>query len=81
VCAGLARLEIIKMDIEGAERQALAGAQETLKRLRPRLEICVYHLPDDRQVIPAMLRTYRARPGNCIIRQGTLLPQVMHFTA
>jgi hypothetical protein len=33
----------IKMDIEGAEPDALAGAQRTIRQHRPVLSICVYH--------------------------------------
>jgi FkbM family methyltransferase len=34
---GLDRLDVVKVDIEGAEILALRGARETLRRLRPRL--------------------------------------------
>jgi FkbM family methyltransferase len=35
--AGLARLDVVKIDIEGAEILALRGMRESLRRLRPRL--------------------------------------------
>jgi FkbM family methyltransferase len=35
----LDRVDMIKMDIEGSEPKALLGAQQTLKRFRPRLEV------------------------------------------
>lgn len=44
---GLDRVDFIKMDIEGAERLALAGAEKTIRRYRPALSISVYHRPDD----------------------------------
>lgn len=45
------RIDFIKADIEGAERQMLSGAKKTLAELAPKLSICTYHLPDDREVL------------------------------
>jgi len=42
----LDRVDLIKMDIEGAEPGALAGAQQALRRFRPKLAISVYHRPE-----------------------------------
>ena len=44
---GLERVDFIKMDIEGAEKQALVGASKTLKRFKPRLSIATEHLRGD----------------------------------
>jgi len=52
---GLQRVDFIKMDIEGAERAALRGAAETIKRWKPRLAITVYHHIDDFFEIPLYL--------------------------
>ena len=41
--AHLDRVDFIKMDIEGAEPNALRGAEQTLRRFRPRLAIAAYH--------------------------------------
>ncbi len=48
---GIERIDFIKADIEGAERNMLCGAKEILKRFEPKLAICTYHLPDDKEVL------------------------------
>jgi len=49
------KVDFIKMDIEGAERLALHGARETIRRFRPKLAISIYHLPDDYVVIAELI--------------------------
>lgn len=49
------RVTIIKMDIEGAELQALIGAQNIIARERPKLAISVYHKANDLITIPKYL--------------------------
>lgn len=55
-CLYSMRPNFIKMDIEGAELQALEGASKTIKDFRPTLAICLYHTPTDLWEIP--LRIY-----------------------
>lgn len=47
----------IKMDIEGAELEALKGCQEIIRRCRPRLAISIYHKKEDLVEIPLFIKT------------------------
>jgi FkbM family methyltransferase len=83
--AGAGKVDYLKMDIEGAERNALRGAMQTLRRDRPRVMLESYHLPDDPAVLPALLRQawsgYAERCGACRAdaRDGALKPYVLYF--
>lgn len=51
----LERVDFIKADIEGAERNMLKGAAQVLKKFAPKLAICTYHLPDDPEVLEKLI--------------------------
>mgnify|MGYP000843798867 FL=1 len=46
---------LLKMDIEGAEYNALLGAAKTIEQHRPKLAVCVYHSLEDYVRIPELL--------------------------
>ncbi len=70
----LPRVDLIKLDIEGAEREALRGASETLEKYGPALLIDSYHRPDDAEVLPRLIDAagvgYQASCGWCGLEKG-----------
>lgn len=53
------RPTFIKLDIEGAEPDALEGARGTIERDAPVIAVCVYHRQDHLWQIPLMLKRWR----------------------
>jgi FkbM family methyltransferase len=45
----------IKLDIEGAEKQAIMGSREIIKKSHPKLAVCVYHKPEDIYELPKII--------------------------
>jgi FkbM family methyltransferase len=79
----LPRVDYIKFDIEGAERNALAAASEVVRGWKPRLAVSAYHLPDDPVALPAailaMRRDYTVTNGPCGEIDGRIVPQTLLF--
>ena len=49
------RVSYIKIDVEGAELQALKGGTDTLKRDKPKLNIALYHRSEDIFTLPLLI--------------------------
>ena len=46
------KIDFIKLDIEGAEQDAIEGAQNSIKKYTPILAICIYHKAQDWYKVP-----------------------------
>ena len=72
------KVSFIKMDIEGAEVEALKGAQVTIKRDKPYMAICIYHRQTDLWEIPILVHEivpeYKLYIKHCgASKNGTIL--------
>lgn len=82
---GLTAVDFIKMDIEGAERHALRGARETIRRFSPRMAVATENLPDDYVVLPQVVEEldsgYEFVCGSTYLAGGlTIRPNVLFFS-
>ncbi|MDD6824762.1 MAG: FkbM family methyltransferase [Oscillospiraceae bacterium] len=50
------RADIIKMDVEGAEEEAITGAVKTITQFKPKLMISLYHRNRDIFYLPLMIK-------------------------
>jgi len=79
----LDRVDFIKLDIEGAETNALAGARETLARFKPRLAISVNQSPEQPRTVPELVRAgfaaYKSECGPCSELRFGVRPDVLYF--
>jgi FkbM family methyltransferase len=73
------KVDFIKADIEGAERDMLRGATHVLKTFAPRLAICTYHLVDDPKVLEQIIK--EANPAYTVVhlRHKLFAAVVSHF--
>lgn len=61
------KINFIKADIEGDERNMLKGAKETLRRYAPKLAICTYHYADDPEILAKLIK--EANPAYTIVQK------------
>jgi FkbM family methyltransferase len=80
----LSRVDFIKFDIEGAERNALLGAKQTCKQWRPRMAVSAYHKKTDPTDICSVVWSYQ--PGYLVESKdllhrpdGSETPKVLFF--
>lgn len=79
----LEKVDFVKMDIEGAEVNAVRGGRGTLQRFRPRLALSVYHHPSHPEQVPAAVREavpgYAIECGPCSVIAGGVRPDILYF--
>ena len=61
----LERVDFIKCEIQGFERNMLQGAQETLKKFAPKLALCTFYFQNDPQVMTDLIM--QANPNYKIV--------------
>ncbi len=64
----LDRLDFIKMDIEGSERHALAGAREAVAHFKPRMALSIYHLEGDSEEVTRL--ALEAHPEYAVVQEN-----------
>ena len=53
--AACRNVTFLKMDVEGAELNALKGAEKTIRKNKPKLAVCIYHSDRDMLEIPCWI--------------------------
>lgn len=65
-------VSFIKMDIEGAELEALEGAKDLIVTYKPKLAICLYHKQSDFYKIPLFIKQICPEYKHFLIRHYSL---------
>ncbi len=79
----LDEVNFIRLDVEGAEAKALAGAVQTIKRWKPRISVAAYHEPEDPKrmtdIILKIRPDYKRECGPCTEANNGVRPDVLWF--
>jgi len=80
----LDKVTFVKMDVEGAERNAIRGAAKTIARFRPRMALATENLPDDYLVVPEEVKklnqSYQVECAVCRkVGAFAYLPDILYF--
>ena len=69
------RIDLIKLDVEGAEYEALRGAENTLRECAPHLAVSLYHRTDDIWRLPLYIKEkYANKDFKYYLRRPECLP-------
>lgn len=74
-----ANVAFIKMDIEGAEVEAIRGARRVIERDKPHLAISVYHKPSDLWEIPLLIYSINKTYQFYIAQHASLLSETVLY--
>lgn len=79
----LPKVNFIKMDIEGAEPNAIEGATETIRKFKPRLSLSAYHQANHPVLVPEKVRQarndYKMTCGPCAEISFGVRPDILYF--
>ena len=74
-------VSFIKMDIEGAETEAIKGASTIIKEHRPALAISIYHKPSDLWEIPLLIHSLNPDYSFFISQHAAILTETVLYCA
>jgi FkbM family methyltransferase len=81
----LERVDYIKLDIEGAEPNALRGGEATIKKYKPRLSISAYHEATHPVLVPEIVNSFQkdykmaCGPCNEAAAEYLIRPEILYF--
>ena len=79
----LARVDYLKVHVEGAEMKAIIGARQTISSHKPRIAVTPFHMKEDQRDIPTFIRSirgdYSMECGPCTKEYNQLRPEMLFF--